>query len=83
MKIAPYLGAEFGINSDYITSNSWKFAYSDTYEARCDFLILKLPLLRYRYILADNDVGGDLIIPANNAMPGLYGSLPCHLCCMS
>lgn len=77
IKIAPDLGPEYGTDPDYITSNSWKFAYSDKYEAQCDFLILQSPLLRYRYILADNDIANDLVIPANNAVPEWYVS--CHL----
>jgi hypothetical protein len=52
MKILP----DLELGPDYISSNTWRLAYSEGYEARNMFMILQTPLLRYRYLVADEDI---------------------------
>jgi hypothetical protein len=52
MKILP----DLVLGPDYIGSNTWRLAYSEGYEARNEFMILQTPLLRYRYLVADEDI---------------------------
>jgi hypothetical protein len=52
MKILP----DLELGPDHISSNTWRLAYSEGYEAKNEFMILQTPLLRYRYLVADEDV---------------------------
>ena len=52
MKILP----DFKLGPDYISSNTWRLSYSEGYKAWNEFMILQIPLLRYRYLVADEDI---------------------------
>jgi len=52
MKILP----DLELGPDYIGSNTWRLAYSEGYEAQHRFMILQTPRLRYRYLVADEDI---------------------------
>ena len=54
---------DLGLGPDHITSNSWMLTCSEGHEAQHEFLILQTPVLRYRYLVVDQDVA-KFIAPA-------------------